>query len=91
MLLLAALAVAPTPAPAQTAVSPSTSAAAPPSAPATDASRIVAVVYGDAITKADVDNRRRLFALSTGMSAAPDVLDRLTPQVTRQLIDERLR
>jgi peptidyl-prolyl cis-trans isomerase SurA len=85
VLLFAALAAAPAaaPAPAQTA--------APPSAPATDASRIVAVVNGDAITKADVDNRRRLFALSTGMSAAPDVLDRLTPQVTRQLIDERLR
>jgi peptidyl-prolyl cis-trans isomerase SurA len=85
VLLLAALAVTPAaaPAPAPTVAPPSTSA--------TDASRIVAVVNGDAITKGDVDNRRRLFALSTGMSAAPDVLDRLTPQVTRQLIDERLR
>jgi peptidyl-prolyl cis-trans isomerase SurA len=83
VLLLAALAVAP--APAQTAPPP------PPALATTDAARIVAVVNGDAITKGDVDNRRRLFALSTGMSAAPDVLDRLTPQVTRQLIDERLR
>jgi peptidyl-prolyl cis-trans isomerase SurA len=65
--------------------------AAPPLASTADASRIVAVVNGDAITKADVDNRRLLFALSTGMSAASDVLNRLTPQVTRQLIDERLR
>ena len=53
--------------------------------------RIVAVVNGDVISQADVDNRRRLFALSTGMPASPEVLDRLTPQVTRQLIDERLR
>ncbi len=87
--LLAALVVAP--ALAQTAASPSTSAAAPSPPPATDTSRIVAVVNGDAITQGDVDNRRRLFALSTGMSASPEVLDRLTPQVTRQLIDEKLR
>ena len=36
-------------------------------------------------------NRGRLFALSTGMALSPDVLDRLRPQITRQLIDERLR
>ena len=56
-----------------------------------DSAAIVAVVNGDVISKGDVDNRRRLFALSTGMPASPEVLDRLTPQVTRQLIDERLR
>ena len=85
VLLLAALAVAPVP--ARTAPPPRP----PPALATADAAHIVAVVNGDAITKGDVDNRRRLFALSTGMSAAPDVLDRLTPQVTRQLIDERLR
>lgn len=85
LLLLAALAVAP----AQAAVAPAASAAA--AAAANDSAHIVAVVNGDVITKADVDNRRRLFALSTGMSAAPEVLDRLTPQVVRQLIDEKLR
>lgn len=53
--------------------------------------QIVAVVNGDVISKADVDNRRRLFALSTGLPVTLDVLDRLAPQVTRQLIDERLR
>lgn len=52
---------------------------------------IVAVVNGDVITHDDVDNRRKLFALSTGLPAAKDVLDRLTPQVKRQLVDERLR
>lgn len=54
-------------------------------------SSIVAVVNGDVISKGDVDNRRRLFALSTGLPVTNEVLDRLTGQVTRQLIDERLR
>ncbi len=58
---------------------------------ASDAMRIVAVVNGDVISRDDVNNRRRLFAVSTGQPATQDVLDRLTPQVTRQLIDERLR
>jgi len=55
------------------------------------ASGIVAVVNGDVISRADVDNRRRLFALSTGQSMSLDVLDRLRPQVIQQLIEERLR
>jgi peptidyl-prolyl cis-trans isomerase SurA len=59
--------------------------------PVPDASRIVAVVNGDVISNADVDNRTRLFALSTGLPMSPDVLDRLKPQITRQLVDERLR
>ncbi len=53
--------------------------------------RIVAVVNGDVISNADVDNRARLFALSTGLPMTPDVLDRLKQQIMRQLIDERLR
>ncbi len=59
--------------------------------PSRDTSRIVAVVNGDVISNADVDARARLFALSTGLPMSPDVLDRLKPQITRQLIDERLR
>jgi len=69
-------------------------AARPPAAtraPATELLSIVAVVNGDVISGADVDLRRRLFALSTGQGIAPDVLDRLKPQIVRQLIDERLR
>lgn len=54
-------------------------------------SRILAVVNGEAITSEDVDNRRRLFALSSGLPMTPEVLDRLTPQVVRELIDEKLR
>jgi peptidyl-prolyl cis-trans isomerase SurA len=38
-----------------------------------------------------VDGRRRLFAITTGIPQSPQVLDRLTPQITRLLIDERLR
>ncbi len=52
---------------------------------------IVAVVNGDVISAADVTARGRLFALSTGLPVTSDVLNRLRPQVTRQLIDDRLR
>ncbi len=94
VLLFAALALVPAPASAQTRAAPvpakDTDAGRPPALRPGSAS-IVAVVNGDVISRSDVDNRRRLFAMSTGMPASPDVLDRLTPQVTRQLIDERLR
>jgi peptidyl-prolyl cis-trans isomerase SurA len=53
--------------------------------------RIVAVVNGSVITNADVDNRARLFAVSSGLPQRPDVLERLRPQIVRQLVDERLR
>jgi peptidyl-prolyl cis-trans isomerase SurA len=65
-------------------------APAPPS-PAVQATRIIAVVNGDVVSNADVENRARLFALSTGLPVTPDVLSRLRQQITRQLIDERLR
>ncbi|MDO9502012.1 peptidylprolyl isomerase [Falsiroseomonas sp.] len=53
--------------------------------------RIVAVINGDIVTQADVEGRRRLFALNAGLNMTPQVLERLTPQVTRLLVDERLR
>ena len=53
--------------------------------------RIVAVVNGDVVTSADIDGRRRLFAITSGLPASPEVLDRLAPQITRLMIDERLR
>lgn len=53
--------------------------------------KIMAVVNGDAITSGDVTARGRLFALSTGLPVTPEVLDRLRPQVLKQLVDERLR
>lgn len=68
---------------------PAVRAAEPPTT--RDGASIVAIVNGDVISSEDVNNRRRLFALSTGLPLSPDVLDRLTPQITKQLIDERLR
>jgi peptidyl-prolyl cis-trans isomerase SurA len=53
--------------------------------------RIAAVVNGDVISEGDVAARARLFALSSGIALAPDVVERLHGQVTRQLVDERLR
>ncbi len=53
--------------------------------------RIVATVNHTPITNLDIDNRARLFALSAGLTLSPNVLDRLRPQILRQLIDERLR
>lgn len=61
------------------------------SAPTESAEKIVAVVNGDAITTGDISARGRLFALSTGLPVTPEVLERLRPQVLKQLVDERLR
>ncbi len=52
---------------------------------------IVAVVNGDIVSQTDVANRRRLFALTAGLPVTQAVMDRLTPQVVKQLVDERLR
>jgi peptidyl-prolyl cis-trans isomerase SurA len=70
---------------------PAKTAASAMSAPAVPSERIVAVVNGDVISQADVENRGRLFAMSTGLPANPEVIARLRAQVTQQLIDERLR
>lgn len=86
--LLLALAGAGLAVPARAAVPAAPAAPAPVPVPAV---RIVAVVNGAPITNIDVDNRARLFALSSGLAVTPDVLARLKPQIVRQLIDERLR
>jgi peptidyl-prolyl cis-trans isomerase SurA len=57
---------------------------------AQDAS-IAAVVNGQVITEDDVANRARLLALSSGMHATPDIVARLKPQITRELIDQTLQ
>jgi peptidyl-prolyl cis-trans isomerase SurA len=56
-----------------------------------DADAIAATVNGDVITRTDVEHRAKLFGLSTGLNLTPELLNRLRPQVTRQLIDERLQ
>jgi peptidyl-prolyl cis-trans isomerase SurA len=73
------------------AAKPGSAPAAAPDQPLTGGGRIAAVVNGDVISDADIANRARLFAISTGLPLAPDVIDRLRPQILRQLIDERLR
>ena len=60
--------------------------AAPP-----DADAIAAVVNGDIITRGDVENRARLFGLSTGLHLTPELMGRLRPQFTRELINDRLQ
>ncbi|MBV8578312.1 MAG: peptidylprolyl isomerase [Acetobacteraceae bacterium] len=87
LLFEAALAAAAGPLPAAPASPPRT----PPATTALPEGSIVAVVNGDVISREDVNNRGRLFAISTGLPVTPEVLDRLKPQVTRQLVDERLR
>ncbi|MBV1838449.1 peptidylprolyl isomerase [Acetobacter estunensis] len=52
---------------------------------------IIAVINGIPLTKRDVDNRGKLFALSTGLPISEDIMSRLRPQIVRQMIDERLR
>jgi peptidyl-prolyl cis-trans isomerase SurA len=78
---------------AETAAKPAPPAKAAPAAeqPLVGGSRIAAVVNGDVISESDIANRARLFAISTGLPLSPEVIDRLKPQILRQLIDERLR
>ncbi|HEY5302210.1 MAG TPA: peptidylprolyl isomerase [Acetobacteraceae bacterium] len=57
----------------------------------TGAVQIVAVVNGAVITNGDVGNRARLFAATAGLGSQPEVVARLRPQITRQLVDEKLR
>jgi peptidyl-prolyl cis-trans isomerase SurA len=56
-----------------------------------DTASIAAVVNGQVITTQDVYSRARLLAVSTGMNPTPDALNRLAPQVTKQLIDQTLQ
>jgi peptidyl-prolyl cis-trans isomerase SurA len=53
--------------------------------------KIVAVVNGEVVSRADIVGRARLFALNAGIAVPPEMLERLIPQVTRLVVDERLR
>jgi peptidyl-prolyl cis-trans isomerase SurA len=66
-------------------------AVTPAPTPTAQGMRIVAVVNGDVVSNADVENRTKLFALSTGLPVTQEILDRLKQQITRQLVDEKLR
>ena len=84
--LVASLALPAAPAAAQASPKPPAAAQS-----ANGANRIVAVVNSEVVSRADVVGRARLFALNAGIAVAPEALDRLAPQVTRLLVDERLR
>ncbi|HEY4252203.1 MAG TPA: peptidylprolyl isomerase [Roseomonas sp.] len=72
------------------AASPAT--AQTPAPPPGAGNRILAVVNGDVISRADVQSRRRLFALTSGLHGAADgASDGMDAQILRLLIDERLR
>ena len=56
-----------------------------------DSSSIAAVVNGQVITTQDVAARARLIAVTMGINPTPAAISRLTPQVTKQLIDQVLQ
>jgi peptidyl-prolyl cis-trans isomerase SurA len=55
-----------------------------------DNASIAAVVNGEVITTEDVAARARLLAVSIGIPPTPELISRLQPQVTTQLIDQTL-
>lgn len=59
--------------------------------PLADRTVIAAVVNGDVITNADIANRARMFALTTGLPLSQETIERLRSQILKQLIDEKLR
>ena len=79
--LVVALAAAPGPARAAQAAAPTGSGGA----------SIAAIVNGQIITNDDVTSRARLLALSNGMPATQDALNRLKPQITSELVDQTLQ
>ncbi|QDH13098.1 peptidylprolyl isomerase [Formicincola oecophyllae] len=53
--------------------------------------QIIAIVNGQIITARDVDDRARLFVLSTGLPVTDQVFRRMRGQIVHQMIDERLK
>ncbi|GBR68301.1 peptidylprolyl isomerase [Gluconobacter kanchanaburiensis] len=53
--------------------------------------QILAVINGQVLTQRDVDNRAKLFVLSTGLPISPEIMSRMRGQIIHQLIDERLK
>lgn len=60
-------------------------------ADSTSSSRIAAIVNKNIITKADLTNRLRLAALSSGLEPTTQNLDKIKPQMLRVMIDEKLQ
>ncbi len=66
-------------------------AQAPAPVAAPDSAGMAAVVNGQVITTQDVAARARLLSLSMGLNPTPQAIQRLVPQVTKQLIDQTLQ
>ena len=60
------------------------------SAPAQEMQRIAAVVNDEAVSFFDVFERVKLVIVTSGLDGSPEVMQRITPQVLRALIFERL-
>lgn len=58
---------------------------------APDSAGMAAVVNGQVITTQDVAARARLMAMSLGLTPTPEIINRLAPQVSKQLIDQALQ
>lgn len=58
---------------------------------AQEVERIAAIVNDEVVSVYDVQARMRLVMVSAGLRPSPELVKRLTPQVLRGLIDERLR
>lgn len=70
---------------------PASAVPAPQDTVAQTEDQIIAVVNGQIITERDVDDRARLFVLSTGLPIGNEVLGHMRGQILHQLIDERLK
>ncbi len=53
--------------------------------------QIIAIVNGQILTQRDVEDRARLFAVSTGLPLTTEIMTRMRSQLINQLIDERLK
>ncbi|MCX5620237.1 peptidylprolyl isomerase [Bombella pollinis] len=58
--------------------------------PATE-DQIIIIVNGQILTQRDVEDRARLFVISTGLTPNAEVMERLRGQLIQQLINERLK
>ncbi len=61
------------------------------SVPAQETQRIAAVVNDAAVSYFDVFQRVKLVVVTSGLDGTQEVMQRITPQVMRALIDEQLR
>lgn len=76
----------------QTADTTTTSASAGTDSPsALTEDQIIAIVNGQILTQRDVEDRARLFVVSTGLPLSPEIMARMRNQLINQLIDERLK